>query len=68
MVELILADNDESSDNFSFSSNSSYRDSDEDFEQTVVPPSDSEEPCSNVSSSETEWDEDGDLNILKILS
>ena len=54
MAELILAVNDESSDNFSLSSNSSYRDSDEDFEQTVVPPSDSEEPCSNVSSSETE--------------
>ena len=30
-------------------SNSSYKDSDEDFEQTVLPPSDSDEPCSNVS-------------------
>ena len=49
MSELILADNDENSDNFSLPSNSLSKDSDEDFEQTVLPPSDSEEPCSNVS-------------------
>ena len=58
MAKLILADDDENSDNFSLSSNSSYRDSDEDFEQTVLPPSDLDEP-----SSETESDEDGDLNV-----
>ena len=40
MAELILADNDEISGSFSFSSNSSYRDNDEDFEQTVLSPSD----------------------------
>ena len=45
------------------SSNSSYKDSDEDFEQTVLPPSDSDELCSNISSSETESDEDGNLNV-----
>ena len=64
MAELILAGNDENSDNFSLSSNSSYRDSEEDFEETVLPPSDSDELCSNVSSSETESDEDGDLNAI----
>ena len=63
MAELILADNDENSDNFSLSSNSSYRDSDEDVEQTVLPPSDSDEPYSNVSSSEIKSDEDGDLSV-----
>ena len=41
MSELILADNDENSDNFSLPSNSLSKDSDEDFEQTVLPPSDS---------------------------
>ena len=46
MAELILADNDENSDNFSLSRNSSYRDSDEDFEQTGLPPSNLDEPCS----------------------
>ena len=46
MAELILADNDENSDNSSLSRNSSYRDSDEDFEQTGLPPSDLDEPCS----------------------
>ena len=44
-------------------SNSSYKVSDEDFEQTVLPPSDSDELCSNISSSETESDEDGNLNV-----
>ena len=63
MAELILADNDENSDNFSLSNNSSYRDSDGDFEQTVLSPSDSDEPCSNICSSETESDEDGNLNV-----
>ena len=68
MTELILTDNDENSDNFSLSSNSSYRDSEEDFEETVLPPSDSDEPCSNVSSSETESDEDGyGFMVIKLL-
>ena len=40
MAELVLANNDEISGSFSFSSNSSYRDSDEDFEQTVLSPPD----------------------------
>ena len=62
MAELILTDDDENSDNFYLSSNSSYRDSDKNFEQTVLPPSDSDEQCSKVSSSETESDEDRDLN------
>ena len=48
MAELILANNDENSDNFSLSSNSLYRDNDEDFEQIVFLPFDSDEPCSNV--------------------
>ena len=52
MAELILANNDENSDNFSLSSNSLYRDSDEDFEWTILPPSDTDKPCNNVSSSE----------------
>ena len=64
MAEFILADNDENSNNFSLSSNSSYRDSDKDFEQTVLPPSDSDEPCGNVYSSETGSDEDDDLNVF----
>ena len=63
MEELILADNDRNSDGFSLPSNSSYRDSDENFEQTIVPSSDSGEPRSNVSRSETESDEDGDFNV-----
>ena len=62
MAQLILAYDDENSDNFYLSSNSSNRDSDKNFEQTVLPPSDSDAPCINVSSSETESDEDGDLN------
>ena len=53
MADLILSDNDEKSDNFSLSSNSLYRDSDEDFEWTILPPSDTDKPCNNVSSSET---------------
>ena len=52
MADLILSDNDEKSDNFSLSSNSLYRDSDEDFEWTILPPSDTDKPCNNVSSSE----------------
>ena len=63
MAELILADNDENSDNFYLSSNSSYRDNDEDFEQIVFPPFDSDEPCSNVSSCETESGDESDLNV-----
>ena len=64
MEKLILADNDENRDNFFWSSNSSYRDSDESFEQSVLPPSYSDEPCSNVFSSETESDEDSDLDAF----
>ena len=63
-TKLILVDNDENSDNFSLSSNFSYRDSDEYFEQAVLPPCDSDEPCSNVSSSETKSDEDGNLKVF----
>ena len=64
MAKLILADNDDNSGNFSWSSNSSYRDSDESFEQSALPPSDSDEPCSNVSSSEAESDEDSNLDAF----
>ena len=58
-----MADSDENNDYFSRSRNYSYRDSNENFDQTVFPPSDLNEPCSNVSSSETKLHEDGDLNV-----